>query len=128
MRFARFTFVGAGIWGITVLTPFYWLVDVTGRVYRPPIDYPHFFYGFLSVAMAWQIAFLVIGSDPARFRPLMLVGVVEKLGHVFGVLAMYRQARITTLDAQGAIPDLVLALAFVAAFVASRSSPRRDAA
>jgi len=58
----------------------------------------------------------------------MLVGVVEKLGHVLGVLAMYRQARITTLDAQGAIPDLVLALAFVAAFVASRSSPRRDAA
>ena len=128
MRFARFTFIGAGIWGITVLTPFYWLVDVTGRVYPPPIDYPHFFYGFLSVAMAWQIAFLVIGSDPTRFRPLMLAGLVEKLGHVLGVLVMYRQERITTLDAQGAIPDLVLALAFVAAFVASRPSPRRATA
>jgi len=128
MRFARIVFVGAGIWGLAVLTPLYWLIDITGRRYPAPVDYPHFFYGFLSVAMAWQIAFLVIGSDPVRFRPLMLVGVVEKLGHVFGVLAMYRQARITTLDAQGAIPDLVLALAFVAAFVASRSSPRRDAA
>src|SRR6188768_2519534 len=127
MRFAKLVFIGAGVWGIVVLTPLYWLVDVTGREYPPPANHPQFFYGFLSVAMAWQIAFLVIGSDPARFRPLMLVGVVEKLGHVFGVLAMYRQARITTLDAQGAIPDLVLALAFVAAFVASRSSPRRDA-
>ena len=128
MRFARIVFIVAGVWGILVLTPLFFLVDVTGRQYVPPSVYPQFFYGFLSVAMAWQIAFLVIGSDPARFRPLMLVGVVEKLGHVLGVLAMYRQARITTLDAQGAIPDLVLALAFVAAFVASRSSPRRDAA
>lgn len=118
-------FVGAGIWGITVLTPLYWLVDITGRVYSPPADYPHFFYGFLSVAMAWQIAFLIIGSDPARFRPLMLAGILEKLGHVAGVLAMYHQARITTLDAEGAIPDLLLALGFVAAFVASRAPAGR---
>ena len=32
------------------------------RQYTPPTNYPQFFYGFLSVAMAWQIAFLVIGS------------------------------------------------------------------
>lgn len=30
MRFARTVFVIAGIWGIAVLTPFYWLVDATG--------------------------------------------------------------------------------------------------
>jgi hypothetical protein len=34
---------------------------------QPPLRH-----GFLSVAMAWQIAFLVIGSNPARFRPLMI--------------------------------------------------------
>jgi hypothetical protein len=127
MRFARFTFLGAGIWGIAVLTPLYWLVDVTGRVYSPPTDYPHFFYGFLSVAMAWQIAFLVIGSDPARFRPLMLAGIVEKLGHVAGVVAMYQQARIARLDAEGAIPDLLLAILFVVAFIRTRASGVGDA-
>jgi hypothetical protein len=33
------------------------LFDVTGRTYPPPSSYPHFFYGFLSVALAWQFAF-----------------------------------------------------------------------
>jgi purine-cytosine permease-like protein len=117
MRFARFVFIGAGIWGIAVLTPLFWLVDVTGRQYAPPVDYPHFFYGFLSVAMAWQVAFLVIGSDPARFRPLMLPGIIEKLGHVTTVTVLYGAGRINTLDAQAAIPDLLLGVLFISAFV-----------
>ena len=54
MTLARIVFVIAGIWGIVVLTPFYWLVDVTGRRYDPPTAYPHFFYGFLAVALAMQ--------------------------------------------------------------------------
>ncbi len=120
MRFARVTFIGAGIWGIAVLMPLFWLVDVTGRSYPPPVDYPHFFYGFLSVAMAWQLAFLVIGSDVARFRPLMVPAIVEKLGHVTTVTVLYSRARITTLDAQAAIPDLLLGLLFITAFVRTR--------
>ena len=47
-----------------------------------PTQYPHFFYGFMSVAMAWQIAFLVIGLSPARFRPFMIPAILEKLGYV----------------------------------------------
>lgn len=31
MRFAKIVFICAGIWGMVVLTPLYWLVDVTGR-------------------------------------------------------------------------------------------------
>ena len=125
MRFARFTFIGAGIWGIAVLTPLYWLIDATGRPYAPPTDYPHFFYGFLSVAMAWQFAFLVIGSSPARYRPLMIPGILEKLGHVGGVVVLYANGRIPVADAQAAIPDLVLAILFVIAFQTSRASRTR---
>lgn len=123
MRFARIAFVSAAVWGIAVLTPFYWLVDITGRRYLPPTDYPHFFYGFFSVALAWQIAFVVIGSNPARFRPLMIPSMLEKFGHVTTVAVLYSQSRISTIDAQGAIPDLLLGVLFVAAFV--KSSPRR---
>ena len=50
MKFAKIVFTVAGVWGIVVLTPLYWLVDVTGRSYSPPTDYPQFFYGFLGVA------------------------------------------------------------------------------
>ena len=126
MRFARNVFLTAGIWGIVVLMPFYWLFDVTGRSYAPPREYPHFFYGFMSVALAWQIAFLVIGLNPARFRPFMILGVIEKLGYV-GTLAVLRwKGRISALDAQAAVPDLLLALLFMVAYVKTRTSGPRD--
>ena len=127
MKFARNVFIGAGIWGIVVLTPLFGLVDITGRQYAAPTDYPHFFYGFLSVAMAWQIAFLVIGSDPVRFRPLMIPSVLEKLGYVALIVILYGQGRIPAVDAQPAIPDAVLGLLFIASFVLTRPANARGA-
>ena len=125
MRFARFVFIAAGVWGIAVLLPLYWLVDVSGRRYGAPTDYPQFFYGFVGVALAWQIAFLVIGSDPARFRPLMIAAIVEKLGWVALLAALYGQARIPATDAQPAVPDLLLGILFIVAFVKTRTPERR---
>ena len=124
MRFSKLVFIGAGIWGVLVLTPFYWLVDVTGRRYGPPTDYPQFFYGFLSVAMAWQIVFLVIGSNPARFRPLMIPSAIEKFGYVVTLAVLYGQARISAADAQAAVPDLLLGILFIVAFAKTRASGR----
>ena len=121
MRFARIVFVVAGIWGIVVLTPFYWLVDVTGRRYDPPAAYPHFFYGFIAVALVWQIAFLVIGSNPARFRALMIPAMLEKFGYVATLAVLYGLGRITWVDAQAAVPDGLLGLLFILAFVKTRA-------
>jgi len=39
MKPAKYVFTGAGIWGIAVLAPLYWLLDMTGRRYAPPADY-----------------------------------------------------------------------------------------
>ena len=124
MKFAKLTFIGGGIWGIAVLTPLYWLFDVTGRPYSPPTDYPHFFYGFVSVAMAWQIAFLIIGSNPVRFRPLMIPGILEKLCYVSTLVLIYMTGRVSATDAQAAIPDGLLGVLFIAAFVKTRSAAR----
>ena len=123
MKFARVVFILAGVWGVVVLTPLYFLVDLAGRSYAAPLDYPQFFYGFLSVAMAWQFAFLVIGTNPARFRPLMIPGILEKLGHVAGVAVLYGQGRLTTVDAVAAGPDLVLAVLFIVSFAVTPSLP-----
>jgi hypothetical protein len=127
MRFARIVFVSAGVWGILVLTPLCWLIDFTGRRYAPPTDYPHFFYGFLSVAFAWQIAFLVIGFNPIRFRPMMILGMLEKLSFVATVTVLYAQARIPAADAQAGIPDFLLCLLFIVAFAKTRPATTRDA-
>jgi hypothetical protein len=79
MRFAKIVFKVAGIWGFLVLTPLYFLFDAIGRNVPPPITHPGFFYGFVGVALAWQVAFIVIATDPARFRPLMIPSILEKV-------------------------------------------------
>jgi hypothetical protein len=122
VKFAKYVFISAGVWGIAVLTPFYWLVDVTGRRYAPPTEYPHFFYGFFAITMAWQFAFLVIGSNPIRFRPLMVPSMFEKFSYVVTLVVLYNQARISAADFQAAIPDLILGILFVVAFVKTRAS------
>lgn len=119
--FARVVFVGAGIWGLVVLTPLFFLVDVAGRPYPAPTEYPHFFYGFLSIALAWQVAFLVIGRDPERYRPLMVAAILEKVGYVVGTGVLFAQARLTPEAAESIGPDALLAMLFVVAFATSRT-------
>ena len=126
MRFARSVFILAGLWGIAVLTPLFFLVDVTGRPYPAPTDYPHFYYGFLVVAMAWQVAFLVIGSDPVRYRLLMIPAFIEKAGYVITTTVLYTQGRIPASDANTAIPDSLLLVVFVVAFVKTQAPAPTD--
>ena len=121
MRFARFVFIGAGIWGFLVLAPFLWLHDVTGRLYPPPTEYPHFFWGFFAITTAWQLAFLIIGSDPLRFRPLMIACMFEKFSYVLLLIVLYSQARISYADLQAAVPDGVLGTLFVISFLKTRA-------
>jgi hypothetical protein len=122
MRFARVVFIVAGVWGLVVVTPLYFLLDISGRQYPPPADYPQFFYGFLTVTTAWQIAFLMIGADPGRFRPLMIASIIEKLGFVATALLLFWQERISTTDASVAVPDFLLGVLFVAAFARTRDA------
>jgi hypothetical protein len=122
MKFARIVFVAAGIWGLLVLAPFYFRFDAIGQATPPPITHPEFYYGFLGVALAWQIAFLVIGMDPVRFRPMMLVAVVEKLSYWISMIALYMQGRLAYGDfLLGGVVDLILAILFVIGFV--KTSP-----
>src|SRR4249919_3405209 len=80
--FARVVFTIAGIWGILIMTPLYFTFDAVGRAYPPPITHPDLYYGFIGVTLAWQIAFLVIATDPVRYRTIMLAGILEKLLYV----------------------------------------------
>lgn len=123
-RFAKWVFLVAGIYGIIVILPQYFLEERIGIDHPPAITHPEHFYGFLGVALAWQVAFLLIARDPARYRIFMIPSVLEKVS--FGVAVL-------VLDAQGRVPpplvpfgliDLALAALFVAAyFVTARAEP-----
>src|ERR1051326_1675203 len=78
MKFAKLTFLIAGGYGLLALAPLYFMEQQTGRDYPPPITHPEYYYGFIGVAVAWQLAFIVMSRDPVRYRALMPVAVVEK--------------------------------------------------
>ena len=128
MKFAKFVFWGAGVWGIVVLTPLYFLFDAIGSWNASPITYPQFYYGFVGVAMVWQFAFLVIGSDPARFRWMMIPSMAEKLVYGLTMCVLYVQGRIAITDMTTVFPDLMLCALFALSFARTASSAMPDAA
>jgi hypothetical protein len=117
MTFAKKVFVGAGVWGMFYVTPLYFLFDAIGRQNSLPITYPQFYYGFLAVTLAWQLAFIVIGSDPVRFRPLMIAAILEKGGFITTIVLLYLQRRVGGVDLLVVSPDCLLGILFVIAFV-----------
>lgn len=78
MKFAKYTFLVAGIYGLVALVPQYFLADKIGRDFPPAITHPEYYHGFVGVALAWQIAFLIISRNPARYRLMMLPAILEK--------------------------------------------------
>jgi hypothetical protein len=121
MKFAKVVFWIAGIWGVLVITPLYFMFGVIGRKDPPAITHPGFFYGFVGVALAWQIAFLIIATDPVRYRPLMIPSVLEKLTYCTAIIVLVLQARTRSTDLIFAGTDLLLGLLFVISYVKTRT-------
>ena len=117
MKFAKIVFWVAGIWGLLGFVPLYFMFDVIGEKDPPAITHPGFFYGFLGLGLAWQIAFLFIARDPVRFRPLMIPSMVEKFGYGITVVVLVLQARMHAFDLVFAATDLFLGVLFVVAYL-----------
>ena len=81
MKFAKIVFWIAGIWGVLVLTPLYFIFNMIGRNDPPPITHPAFYYGFVSVSLAFQLVFFVIAKHPVLLRPMMIPSMLEKFGY-----------------------------------------------
>jgi hypothetical protein len=101
--------------GVLILTPLYFMFDTIGRQDPPPITHPGFYYGFVGVALAWQVAFFLIASDPRRLRPMMIPSILEKLAWGVSVVVLHLEGRISAGDTGLGAVDLVFALLFVAA-------------
>ena len=116
--FARRVFLVAGIYGIVVLAPQYFVELGLPAL----IERPEHFYGFIGVALAWQFVFLIVASDVVRYRPLMLASVLEKLSFGAAVAVLYSTDRVSIGVLLAGTLDLILGALFVAAFTATRQS------
>ena len=120
MKFAKIVFRVAGVWGLLIITPLYFIFDMIGKKDPPPITHPAFYYGFVGVALVWQVAFLVISTDPVRFRPLMIAAILDKLAYSIPLPILIAQERSNPNDLIFAGIDLLLCFLFVIAYLRTR--------
>jgi hypothetical protein len=122
MKFAKVVFWVAGIWGVLVITPLYFLFDVISRNDPPAITHPGFFYGFVGAALVWQIAYMSIATAPGKFRPMMIVAVLAKFSYGVPVVVLVLQKRMHAADLMFGGTDLVLGALFAVAFLKTKSA------
>lgn len=108
------------------LVPLYFMLDLIGRQDPPAITHPQFYYGFVGVALIWQFAFFLTATDPARFRPFILLSVLEKLSYVLAVSVLCLQNRISFAQSVTALPDSLLVISFLIAFFIVRGSAQEN--
>jgi hypothetical protein len=128
VKFAKIVFWVAAIWGFLFITPLYFMFNLIGEKDPPAITHPAFFYGFVGVALVWQIAFAFIARDPIRFRPMMIPAILEKLVYSIPVIVLVLQKRMNPADLMFSATDLILGTLFLAAYLrtprsALQSSP-----
>ena len=84
--------------------------------YPPAITHPEHFYGFIGVGVAWQVLFLVLSSDPARYRLMILPAFLEKATYSIAVIWLFAQQRVASMVLGFALVDAALGVLFLAAF------------
>jgi hypothetical protein len=107
MSFARRVFATAGIYGLIVMLP---------QIFLKPPASPEVYYGFVGAVLAWQVAFLIVAKDPARFRPLIPATWIEKGAFGIAVPLLYLQGRVPAFLMGFAAVDLLWGALFVEAW------------
>jgi len=116
MKFARTVYTIAAAYGFMVLFPLYFLIDRMGELAPPAVTHPEAYYGFVGVALLWQLAFLMIATDPIRYRPLMPITILEKLVYIIPVVILYWLGRVGAAVLLPSLADPILGGLFLAAY------------
>ncbi|MFN8444745.1 MAG: hypothetical protein U0175_28425 [Caldilineaceae bacterium] len=127
MNFAKWVFRIAGSLGILQLAPLYFYEAQIGRDMPPAITHPEYYYGMIAAALAWQFVFLLIASDPLRYRPIMLLAaILEKFSYAIVTIVLFGLGRLPALILAFGLLDLVYGVFFVAAYVKTGSRLGRE--
>jgi hypothetical protein len=56
----------------------------------------------------------------------MIPAIIEKLGYVSTLAILYSQSRISSIDTQPILPDLLLGILFIVSFVKTRTATQTE--
>jgi hypothetical protein len=124
MKFAKIVFRIAGIWGVLILCPLYFMPNAIGRKDPPAVTHLEYYFGFLSVTLAWQLAFFIIAKDPVRFRPMIIASIAEKGFYLASIIVLCSFGFVSKIAGVIALPDLILAALFTVAYGKARPGPQ----
>ena len=119
MSFAKWVYRLAGIYGFIVLAPLL-VAEPTIAAQTGPITYPEYYYGFAGSALVFQALFLLISTNPARYRSVMLVSVAEKVCFPAAVWPLAAMGRTHGPVVVFASIDALLAVVFALAYRRTR--------
>lgn len=125
MKFARYTFLIAGIYGLLVLVPQY-LIETGMMGEIPTLTHPEFYYGFIGVAVAFQLVLITIATDPQKYRPLIFAALVEKFSFAIAVAVLVYTGRTSGQIIVGAAIDALLGVLFVISWLKLIREPKPD--
>ena len=117
MKFARIVFGIAAAYGFLVLLPLYFLIDRIGRDVPPVITHPEFYYGFTGLALLAQMVFVLIAANPVRYRPIMLVAILEKVVYTLPVVLLYRAGQVPRETLLPSLVDPIFGLLLLVAYL-----------
>ena len=116
VTFARRVFIIAGIYGVAVILPMFFLESKMNIDFPPPMNHPEHYYAFAGVTLAWQVLFFFIASDPVRFRKIMIPCMLEKLSLVPAFFILYFRGQFPELWIPLLLIDLVLGSFFFVSY------------
>lgn len=112
MKIVRIIFALAAAWGFVAVIP---------GLFAEAGPRPEYYYGFLGLALVFQLVFVLISFDPARYRPLIPIAVLEKFAFFLPVTLLYLQGRVAMGAVFfGAMVDGLFMLLFALAWLLSR--------
>jgi hypothetical protein len=115
MKFARYAFFVAGIYGLFATFPLYFMETSMSANQPPALNHREYYYSFISVTLAWQVLFFLISRTPLRFRSVMIFCAVEKLS----LLPAFFIVSPRGLFPQYRKPLIIIDLAFGVLFIVS---------
>jgi hypothetical protein len=120
MTFARRVFRTAGLYGVLIIAPQFFLATTNPQ--------PELYYGFLGAVLSWNLAYLVVAADPARYRPLMLLGSLGKTIFAVSALILWLQGRVPTFLLAFAGIDVVIVAFYLESWRRTAPAPAPEPA
>src|SRR5882757_7235295 len=116
MKFVRMLYGIAAVYGLLSLMPLYFMLGRIGRDAPPAITHPEFYYGFVGLALLWQLVFLLIAMNPARYRALMVLAIFEKFVYSVPVVILFSLGRVAPTILVSSFVDPIFGVLFIIAY------------